>query len=194
MFIGLTGGVGAGKSTALKILGELGCAVLSTDEVVHELQDEPETLGELAEHFSAGVIDESGRLDRSALARVVFADESEREWLEGLLWPKVSKRTLAWRDEVSRRAVSPRAGVIEVPLLFESGMDEGFDLTICVVAAETLRQRRAMDRGHEGLDERVKRQFSQEEKAARADFAVANDGSEEDLRGKLSELLAKIGV
>jgi len=134
-----------------------------------------------------------GTVDRGAVARRAFADDEERGFLEGLLWPRVGRRIAEWREEESARLPAPPALVIEVPLLFESGLDHGFDATIAIVADEEVRRERAAARGHESVDERTSRQLTQEEKAQRATFAVPNSGSIEELEARLSELLAKLG-
>jgi dephospho-CoA kinase len=141
-WIGLTGGIGAGKSTALSVLEQLGAACLSTDKVVHELYESPEVRDAVAERFGAGVISE-GRVDRPALARAAFAGDEGRSWLEQLLWPRVGERIAAFRVEADATQPPPRAAVVEIPLLFESGSDHGFDATIAVIADETIREQRA---------------------------------------------------
>ncbi len=190
-FVGLTGGLGAGKSEALSALAELGAATLSTDEVVHELLGSDElrdiVVARLGEEVAPG-----GRLDRSLIAERVFADEEGRRWLEGELWPRVGRRTMEWKQEVEALTPQPRAAVVEVPLLFESGMEGVFDATIAVVADEDVRAERAGARGHAAVAERTGRQLSQEEKAERADFEVRNDGSLGELRETLSRVLARL--
>ena len=126
------------------------------------------------------------------MARAAFASDEERRWLEGLIWPRVGARIAAGREEVSRRDPPPPAAVIEVPLLFESGMADGFDATIAVIADEALRADRAGARGHAALDERSARQLSQDEKSRRATYTVVNDGSLAELEEKLSEILANL--
>jgi dephospho-CoA kinase len=133
-----------------------------------------------------------GTVDRAAVARHAFADDEERGFLEGLLWPRVGRRIVQWREEQSARRPPPAALVIEVPLLFESGMDHGFDATIAIVADEAVRRERAAARGHESVDERTARQLGQEEKAARATFAVANSGTIAELESRLSDVVAKL--
>lgn len=188
-FVGLTGGIGAGKSTALAALERLGAATLSADAVVHELYADAEVVGLVRDRWGEEMVAE-GAVDRAAVARAAFATEDDRRWLEQLVWPRVGRRMWEWRQEQEARDVP--AMVVEVPLLFESGMEEGFDATIAVVAREELRARRAEARGHQSLDERTARQLTQEEKAARADHVVANDGSVEELEGVLSEVLATL--
>ncbi len=187
-FLGLTGGIGAGKSEALAALERLGAAVLSTDAVVHSLYEDPEVVGLVRERWGEEVAP-GGVVDRAAVARAAFADPDERAWLEGLLWPRVGARMVEWRAEHDPAA---RALVVEVPLLFESGMDAAFDATIAVVADEDVRRARAEARGHEGLAERTGRQLTQEEKSARADHVVRNDGSLEELQSALSDVLDKL--
>jgi dephospho-CoA kinase len=191
-FVGLTGGIGAGKSEALAALERLGAATLSSDAVVHELLAGDEIRGLLVERFGERVAP-NGEIDRGVVATVVFADPDERKWLEGVLWPRVGERVASWREDVGRREPAPRAAVVEVPLLFEAGMEQVFDHTIAVVADEELRRERAAARGHAGVDERTARQLSQTEKAERAEFVVANDGDLEELERKLSALLENIG-
>jgi dephospho-CoA kinase len=190
-FVGLTGGLGAGKSTALAALERLGAAALSTDAVVHELYDSPEVRDAVVERWGPDVAP-GGVVRRSAIAQRVFADPGERAWLEGLLWPLVGARVAAWREEVSRRRPPPRAAVVETPLLFEAGMERAYDATIAVVAPEELRAARAAARGHHSVDERAARQLTQEEKAQRATFALDNGGSIADLEQELSAVLEKL--
>jgi len=162
--------------------------VLSTDRVVHELYGSDEVLAAVTDRFGAGVAP-GGVIDRGALARRAFATAEDREWLEGLLWPRVGARMTEWRSAVERASDPPLAAVVEVPLLFESGMDGAFDATIAVVAGEDVRASRAEARGHEALAERSARQLSQQEKAHRATYVVVNDGTVPDLESKLSALL-----
>src|SRR5436305_8208902 len=192
-FIGLTGGMGAGKSEALAALERLGAATLSTDAVVHELLDSDEVRGELVSRFGDQVAPD-GRIDRAAVATLVFDRRDERRWLEGVLWPRVGERVNSWRRQMTEQDPPPRALVVEVPLLFEAGMEAAFDHTIAVVADEELRSGRAAERGHAGVESRANRQLSQQEKAERAEYVVQNDATLEELEATLSGLLANIGV
>jgi dephospho-CoA kinase len=192
--IGLTGGIGAGKSTALAALRRLGAAVLSTDAVVHELYtDDPRLRDAVVERWGEEMAP-GGVVDRAAIARRAFAAEEERRWLEGRLWPLVGERVGEWLIAVQAQSPPPRAAVVEVPLLFEAGMDGLYDATLAILAPEELRRERAAQRGHELLRERAERQLTQEEKAARATFAVCNDGTEAQLQKKLSEVLDKLAA
>jgi dephospho-CoA kinase len=187
-FVGLTGGIGAGKSTALAALERLGAACLSTDQVVHELYQQPEVRDAMVARFGSSVVS-GGEIDRAELAERAFAAPEDRSWLEGQLWPRVGERMASWRQQLERSSPPPRAAVVEVPLLFESGMDGAFDATIAVLADEDVRVQRAGARGHRALEERSKRQLSQDEKAQRATYTVRNDGSVDELEQMLSSVL-----
>lgn len=190
-FVGLTGGIAAGKSEALKALERVGAATLSSDAVVHELLTGGDIRDALIRRFGDAVAP-GGEVDRGAVAEVVFGDDEQRAWLEGLLWPRVGERIISWREEQDRAEPRPRAAVVEVPLLFEAGMEAAFDMTIAVVADEAVRSERAGARGHRGVESRTSRQLSQDEKARRADVVVRNDGTLEELEKALSSALANM--
>jgi dephospho-CoA kinase len=185
--------MGAGKSEALRVLEELGAATLSTDAVVHDLLESDEVRDELVARFGEQVAP-NGRIDRNAVATLVFDQPEERKWLESFLWPRVGERVDSWRKQMGAREPAPRALVVEVPLLFEAGMHPVFDHTIAVVADEQVRAGRAADRGHAGVGSRDTRQLSQEEKAERAEYVVQNDGDLKELEAALSELLENMGL
>jgi dephospho-CoA kinase len=182
----------AGKSEAMKALEELGAATLSTDAVVHEVLQTDELrdllVGRLGPEVAPG-----GSVDRSKVAELAFGDPQQREWLEGELWPRVGRRVADWKASVDEADPPPRAAVVEVPLLFESGMDSVFDHSLAVVADEEVRSRRAGERGHAAVESRSGRQLSQAEKADRADFVVRNEGTLGELKDALARFLATIG-
>ena len=184
LMVGLTGGIAAGKSTALEIFAELGAATISADAVVHELLDGPPLLDKIrarwGEHVAPG-----GRVDRQRVGEIVFADESELRWFEAQIHPLVRERINSWKDSIPGGI---DLAVAEVPLLFEGEMHRGFDVTVAVVSDDGLRGERAAARGHSLNAEREKLQMSQEEKAARADHVLVNDGSREHLKAHITEL------
>jgi dephospho-CoA kinase len=159
--------------------------------VVHELYGTGEVRDAVIARWGPDVAPD-GTVDRRAVARVAFATEDDRAWLEQLLWPRVAQRVAAWREEVARHDPPPRAAVVETPLLFEAGMERIYDATIAVVADEAVRRERAAARGHHAVDERAARQLPQEEKAARATYVVANSGSVRDLTLALSRVLENL--
>ncbi|MDO8210956.1 dephospho-CoA kinase [Conexibacter sp. CPCC 206217] len=190
-FVGLTGGIAAGKSTALAALRRLGAATISSDEVVHELYASPEVRDLVVARWGEAVAP-GGVVDRAAVATHAFSSPDERAWLESMLWPRVGARVQEWREQVLAQDPPPPAAVNEVPLLFEANMDAAFDATLVIVAPERVRAERAGARGHAAVAQRTSRQLTQEQKAARATFVVVNDGSVEQLEAELSAVLAKL--
>jgi dephospho-CoA kinase len=186
--IGLTGGIAAGKSEALKAFARLGAATLSSDAVVHELLEGEELQERLAQRWGPDAIADGG-VDRAKIGEIVFADPEELSWLERQIHPLVQERTAAWLLSLPE---GTEVAVVEVPLLFEAGSDKVFDTTVAVVTGDEVRRERAAARGHTLVDEREARQLTQPEKAARAEHVVENDGSVEELQRALSALLEKL--
>ena len=191
-FVGLTGGLGAGKSTALVELETLGAAVLSADAVVHELYREPAVAAAVRGHFGDEVFDSGEQVDRAALATRVFDRDDDRAWLEQLIWPLVGRRTAEFYAQALRRDPPPRAVVLEAPLLFEGGGESRFDATIAVIADDAIRNDRLAARGQAQLAQREARQLSQAEKARRASHVIVNDGTVEALRAQLADVLEQL--
>jgi dephospho-CoA kinase len=183
--IGLTGGIGAGKSEALAAFRRLGAETISSDEVVHELLRNPELRSRLVERWGEEVAP-GGEVDRGRIAAIVFADPDELEWLEFQLHPLVGQHIVEWAGRLPEDA---RLAVVEVPLLFETHMEDKFDAVISVVADDEVRRERAAGRELSSLEGRTGRQLSQEEKAARATHVIRNDGSLADLEARVAELI-----
>jgi dephospho-CoA kinase len=188
LFVGLTGGIGSGKSEVLSAFERLGAPTLSTDAVVHDLLGTSEMRDLLHARWGDRVLAD-GEVDRAAVASIVFQRPEELAWLEGTIFPRVGERMAAWRAELE-----PGEGVavVEVPLLFEAGIEGAFDKTVAVVTDEPLRAERAAARGHEGVEGRAGRQLTQDEKAQRADHVIRNDGSLSDLEAAVREVLAEL--
>jgi dephospho-CoA kinase len=186
--IGLTGGIAAGKSEALAAFERLGAATISSDAVVHELLETEPLLPRLVERWGRKVAP-AGKVDRDRIGSIVFADADELKWLEGQIHPLVGERVGTWLRSLPEGA---DVAVVEVPLLFEAGMDGTFDTTVAVIASDEIRRERAQARGHALVDEREARQLPQAEKASRAAHVVRNDGSVEDLERELSALVERL--
>ena len=180
----MTGGLAAGKSEALAAFGRLSAATLSSDTVVHELLEDPQVRDQLLERWGGEVV-AAGTVDRGQVGAIVFDSTEELAWLESLLHPLVGERVGEWRA-----ALDPgvELAVVEVPLLFETCMEDAFDATVAVVADDETRAARAGLRGTEMLEARTGRQLPQIEKASRADYVIANDGSLEELERQISAL------
>jgi dephospho-CoA kinase len=185
---GLTGAIAAGKSAALEAFSRHGAATLSSDAVVHELLGSEAVRDQLAERWGEEVAS-GGEVDRERVGAIVFERPEELAWLESVLHPLVAERLLRWRA-----ALPPETdlAVVEVPLLFEVGMEGAFDAIVSVVADDAVREARAAERGIELLEGRSGRQLSQDEKAALATHVVRNDGSFDDLDTEVQRVATEL--
>ncbi|MFP4282457.1 MAG: dephospho-CoA kinase [Opitutales bacterium] len=186
MNIGLTGGMGCGKSTALRLCAELGAHTFETDACVRTLLAEDTALAEeIRKLFGDTVFGAGGKVDRSSLASIVFKDSFKLSQLESLLHPRVRA---AWLKEVA--AQRPLL-VVEIPLLFEKELQSFFDVTCCVFSHPEIQHRSLRGRGWsaEDIAARLARQWSLDRKAAAADVVALNDGSLGHLRAQLSRVL-----
>jgi dephospho-CoA kinase len=189
--VAITGGIGAGKSEALAAFARHGAATVSSDEIVHRLLREDEQVRrEILERFGKRVLDEAGKIDRSAIAEVVFADPAALEWLEELLHPRVVQEYLQWREQLAAQPEPPPVTVTEVPLLYEVGGQDRFDVVVVVTAPPEVRAGRT----HVEAEEREPRLLPDTVKVAQADFSYVNDGSLDELdafvAGVMQELAA----
>ncbi|HZP72795.1 MAG TPA: dephospho-CoA kinase [Gaiellaceae bacterium] len=175
--VAITGGIGAGKSEALRAFARHGAATVSSDEIVHHLLEQPDVRDAIVSRMGNGIVAPEGNIDRGALATVVFNDRDALDWLEALLHPLVAREYLHWRDQLANLPVSPRVCVTEVPLLFESGGESRFDKVVVITAPSKLRRARSTVAG----DGREHRLIDDREKVGRADFAFRNVGSLEEL-------------
>lgn len=191
--VGLTGGIGAGKSAALAALARHGAATLSADEVIHRLYEDPDVVAAVVGRFGASVLGGDGRVDRSVLGPKAFAEPGGVRFLEELLHPRVGTERARW--VAARRAEVPPPSLIvcEVPLLFEVGSQADYDAVVVVTAPDAVRRGRVAARGQD-FDERASRQMPEEEKVARADVVYENTGSLEDLDAWAAGLVARLGV
>jgi dephospho-CoA kinase len=191
--LGVTGGIGSGKSTALAFLRELGAAVVSSDDVVHQLLSESEIVTAVRERFGDDVIDEGGGVSRPVLARVVFHDRGQLEWLEALLHPHVRRRVADWARHSEKEAPRPALLVAEVPLLFETGWHKAFDYTMLITAPVGVRRRRLSAKLTDSeFARRLEQQMPEDEKVRLADFVCHNTGSRKQLREAVREAFATI--
>jgi len=186
LLVGLTGGIGSGKTEVRKAFARLGAKTLCLDEAAHRaLAKGGAAYRPVVGAFGCGILDRRGEIDRRALGRIVFADARLRRRLERLTHPAV----LA---EMRRRVRAQRRGllVVDAPLLFEAGLEREFDLTVVVTAGRERRLRRLRRRAGASpgeLRRRLAAQMPLTRKAARADVVIPNDGTRSDLRRKVSE-------
>jgi dephospho-CoA kinase len=199
--IGLSGGIGSGKSTVARMFADEGAVVIDADAIVHELQAPGQPLcAEIAAAFGPGVLDASGALDRAALGAIVFRDPEARRRLEALVHPKVGAE-FARRVQAARDA-GARVLVLDIPLLFE-GRRAGtgaasrmhFDATVLVYAPERMQIERQIARDgatREEAQRRVRAQLPIEEKKALADYVIDNGGTLEETRRQVIEVLRRV--
>lgn len=191
--IGIAGGVGSGKSTAARTLGELGCLVSDSDAGAREALQRPEVVCTLVGWWGEGVLSPDGSPDRSAIAKIVFADDAERKRLEALIHPLLRAEREALIAGAAGRGA--KAVVIDAPLLFEAGLDAECDAVVFVetpeaVRVERVRETRGWDAGE--LHRREKAQLPLDAKRERSDYVVVNDGHPDRLRAQLEGVLRAI--
>ena len=190
--VAITGGIGAGKSEALKAFERHGAAVISSDEIVHHLlRHDPEVKQAIVQRLGDGILDAAGEIDRKRVGRAVFGDRSRLAWLEGLLHPRVVATYMRWREELAALPEPPAVCATEVPLLYETGGEARFDAVVAISAAPEVRTSRTI------VDDpalREQRLIPDEEKLRRADFAYVNDGTLEDLDAFVAGVIATLSV
>ena len=189
--VGLTGGVGSGKSTVARILADRGVPVVDADTIAREVVEPcAPAYREVVEAFGPGILREDGTLDRGALGRKVFSDPALRRRLEGITHPHILRRMSGEIDRLGDRGCE--LVVLDIPLLFEVGLEDMCDEVWVVWAAKERRIGRVASR--DGLDSdeverRMGAQMPLEEKVARADAVIDNDGSLEDTSDRARRLL-----
>jgi dephospho-CoA kinase len=180
--IGLTGGVGSGKSTVSRLLQKLGASLVDADAIVHELQAKgAPLLGDIVDAFGPGVLTGSGELDREALAALVFSDADARQRLNAIVHPAVGVE-MARRIEEARKSHAPLV-IVDIPLLLETGRRAGFDAVVVVYCRESQQIERQQARdgsSREEAEQRVHAQLSIDEKRRMADHVIDNSGSLEE--------------
>ena len=191
--IGVAGAIASGKSTVSAMLASLGCLVLDADKQAKALLDTPEVRDTIARWWGGSVLADDGSVDRAAVAGIVFKDDEQRRRLESILHPGViaqQKEVIANADPEKTPAI-----VLDVPLLFETGMDGQCDSVIFVDAPKAVRLARVQaTRGWDEaeLSRRQASQWPLERKKARSDFAVMNEGDQADLEKQVREVFERI--
>lgn len=190
--IGLAGGVGSGKSTVARAFAELGCVVSDSDQQARAALDRPEVRAALAEWWGGGVLDDEGRVDRAAVARIVFEDPEQRTRLEDLIHPLIRET----REGLVASAGRAPAVIVDAPLLFEAGLDAECDAVVFVDAPypERLARVRA-SRGWDEreLDRRESAQWPVDRKRAASDHVIDNRGADvQALRARADTVLRTI--
>jgi dephospho-CoA kinase len=191
--IGLTGGIGSGKSTVSGMLRELGAAVVDADEAARAVVEPGQpALAEIEAEFGDGVVGADGRLDRQAVAARVFADDAARTRLQQITWPRVQAWSAARLGEAADAGAA--IAILDTPLLFEAGLNGGLEATIVVWVPVEVQVRRAVERGmHESdVRARIAAQMPLDEKRDRATHVIDNSGSREATRAQVNATWARL--
>jgi len=175
--VAITGGIGAGKSEALRAFARHGAATVSSDEIVHHLLRQREVRDAVVGRMGNGIVAPDGEIERGALADVVFNDRDALAWLEATLHPLVAAEYLQWREQLATLPNVPAVCVTEVPLLYETGGEARFDKVVVITAPAKLRRARS----DVATDDRESRLLDDREKVARADYSYKNIGTVEEL-------------
>jgi dephospho-CoA kinase len=191
LVIGLTGGIGTGKTTVAQILKELGIKVIHADEIGHQLfTPGSKVYLEVLSSFGPRILQPDGEINRQALGRIVFADQEKRELLNSLTHPAIKARI---RTEIKELKAKGKDVVLDLPLLFEAKMEEEVDEIWVVAVSLQTQLTRVMERNALSYAEamsRINAQLPLAEKIARADLVIWNEGSKEELREKVELLLS----
>jgi dephospho-CoA kinase len=189
MNIGLTGGIGCGKTTALGYFREMGAEVVESDAVVrHMLQSDPEVINAISDAFGKSVLNPQGRIDRDQLARTVFQNSEALALLESIVHPRVRQ---TWTQALRK---NHPVLIVEIPLLFEKDLQGHFSKTICLSSDPEVQKARLLSRGmsESQIQYRKEHQLSLAEKMRRADIIIHNNGSLNHLRVQVKWIMDRI--
>ena len=193
--IGLTGGIGAGKSSVSKLFQEWGTYVFDADSVAKEILEENQTAqNEIISEFGTDILNKKNKIEKAKLARIAFQDENSQLRLNTIIHPYIFSEIDKEFDKISQNG-NCKLFCVDAALIYESGADTHMDYVIVVISNLKLRIERVMKRGgltREELLKRIELQWTDDEKVSMADFVIHNNGSEKDLRQECKEVYEKI--
>jgi dephospho-CoA kinase len=188
MVIGLTGGIGCGKSAAAACFAELGFNVVDADQLARQVLESASCVSQLRARWGDACLGAEGRPNRRWIAAKVFDDPAELAFLEGLTHPEVARLRQAAVLETKRHHV------VEIPLLFEKNLTMGFEFVVCVACSEETRRSRLLEKGltDEDISHRIASQMPLSEKVKRSDIVFWNDGEPGFLRAQVAALVGRL--
>ncbi|REJ08326.1 dephospho-CoA kinase [Halobacillus trueperi] len=191
LVIGLTGSIASGKSTVAKMFKDMDIPVIDADQISRDVVQPGEpAYQEIVETFGEQVLEEGGDLDRKKLGKVVFADETKRKQLNGIVHPKVREEMIRRREQYKQQQY--QAVVLDIPLLFESNLTDYVEKILVVYVDEKTQLERLMERdqsGREDAEERIRAQIPVKKKAEMADAVIDNTGTVEGSLQQLNDIL-----
>ena len=193
-WIGLTGGIASGKSTAAALLRDQGLAVIDADALAREVV-EPGTPGlqSVVRAFGPGILDSQGHLDRKALGKIAFGDLKKREELEAILHPLIQAETKLRRSSLEKKGA--KVAFYDVPLLFEKDLAKGFDSVVLISCRRETQEARMRSRDQltdQEIQNRLAAQWPLQKKEGLANYVIHNDGTKEELSSQISNLIKQI--
>lgn len=191
--IGLTGGIGTGKSTAEEIFKRLGAYVIDADSIVHQLYKQEHIKEKLKQIFTEDIFDNNQEIDRKKVARIVFSDKTKRKALEEIIHPEVNKYIDEWLNQIEKN--NPDAvAIVSVPLMIETGSYKKYQKIILVYAPKELQIERLIKKGYsyEEAVSRINAQMDIEEKLKYADYVIINTSTLENLENQVKRVFDEI--
>lgn len=191
--IGLTGGIGTGKSTAEEIFKRLGAYVIDADSIVHQLYKQEHIKEKLKQIFTEDIFDNNQDIDRKKVARIVFSDKTKRKVLEEIIHPEVNKYIDEWLNQIEKN--NPDAvAIVSVPLMIETGSYKKYQKIILVYAPKELQIERLIKKGYsyEEAVSRINAQMDIEEKLKYADYVIMNTSTLENLENQVKRVFDEI--
>ncbi|MEC3882863.1 dephospho-CoA kinase [Halobacillus sp. HZG1] len=189
--IGLTGSIASGKSTVAKMFKDMDIPVIDADQISRDVVEPGEpAYQEIVSTFGEQVLSEEGGLDRKKLGKIIFADETKRKQLNGIVHPKVREEMIRRREQYKNQQY--RAVVLDIPLLFESNLTDYVEKILVVYVDEETQRERLMERdqaGREDAEERIRAQIPVKKKAEMADAVIDNTGTVEGSLQQLKDIL-----
>lgn len=193
--VGLTGGIGSGKTTVSNLFENLGAAIIDTDIIARELvNDNPSVLNEMVDVFGSSILKQNGTLDRKKLAQIVFNQRTEKQQLENILHPKIRIEVNRKIQTFNSKTIPPQYVIVVIPLLFETGFNDFINRILVVLSDEKIRIERVKQRDNRDMDEIrsiISSQVSDERRVSGADDIIKNNNNFKDLESQVKQLHKK---